>query len=568
MNTSVKIVLTVLGFCLSVSLSAQTQKHTVQQGETVYAIGRKYNVSPNEILRLNPSLGAGDNIRPGQILTIPQGKATSATPSTPAASTQQPATQQPAAPVQQPTYTIEVPARSQAQTPIATIPPQGAQQQNGYLNSGCKEMYKIQKKDNLYRIALNYGLSIEELVEANPGLTPDSKLKKGEFLCIPYSRAERQAEANRIAAEKAAAEAAIKAKMKSYSKHMNVAVLLPIKEGGDRGNKMLEFYRGLLMAADSIKYQGTSVDIYTYHSGASANDMKFVLTKPELKNMDLIFGPLDAAQASVLSDFCLQHNIRLVMPFATTNTYGQNNPYVYHASINAETARKNAVDLIVDKFNNHDYVILSTGAGDERGARFTSELRTQLTAKGNNVRTLHIDSDEATYVAAFNQFRNNLIIPDASSLSTTAALARKLQNFKKAHPEFKISVIGYPEWPTYVSTLLADFYALDTYAYCTFYRNPTEGRVTTFENRFKQNFKKDMAHTFPRYGMFGFDLGYYFMHGLVTQGDNFEERQGALRFIPYQNAFQFGRSSANTSFTNKQVMLVHYTNSQRIEIIK
>lgn len=68
--------------------------------------------------------------------------------------------------------------------------------------------------------------------------------------------------------------------------------------------------------------------------------------------------------------------------------------------------------------------------------------------------------------------------------------------------------------------------------------------------------------------MFGFDLGYYFMHGLVTQGDNFEERQGALRFIPYQNAFQFGRSSANTSFTNKQVMLVHYTNSQRIEIIK
>lgn len=549
-----KILLASIGLVFALGISAQSQKHVVQQGETVYAIARKYGVSPNEILKLNPSLGNGDKIRPGQALTLPN----SAHPSASQTMSQNGnVTQEP------PTYTIEV-----RQKENVAAPQHNNDNHGGYLNSGCKEMYRIQKKDNLYRIALNYNLTVEEICEANPGLTPNSKLKKGELLCIPFSRAEKKAEADRIAAEKAAQEAALASQRNRYKERINVGVILPLKEKSDRGTKMLEFYRGMLMAADSVKRQGTSINIHTYHSGATAADIKVLLNKPEMKNLDIIFGPLDAAQASALSDFCMQNKIRLVMPFATTNTYGQNNPYVYQASINSENARRTGADKVSEHFKNCNYIILSTDKADDRGTQFTSEMRSQLTGRGQQVHTLNINADETAFIGAFNQFRDNLVIPDASSLTTTTALVKRLKTFKQQHPEYKITLLGYPEWPAYVNTLLNDFYALDTYAYCTFYRNPSDSRVLAFENRFKRNFKKEITKTFPRYGIFGFDLAYYFLHGMAQLGTYFDEKSNTLDYRPFQNGMLFDQRTPNNAHINHQIYLIHYQNSQKVEVIR
>lgn len=61
-------------------------QHTVSQGETLYAIARKYNKSYNEIKEANP--GLSDNIVPGQVITIPNTTGTvQAAPSSPASST-------------------------------------------------------------------------------------------------------------------------------------------------------------------------------------------------------------------------------------------------------------------------------------------------------------------------------------------------------------------------------------------------------------------------------------------------------------------------------------------------
>lgn len=580
MKASIKILLAAVGFAFSLGMAAQQQKHTVQQGETVYGIARKYGLTVNDIVRANPNIGNGDRITVGQALIIPQ----KAQPTTQPVQTAQPQTQQttpansnvqthqePAA------YTIDLPKRDdnkvQQQTTTTTTHPI---QQGGFLNSGCKEMYQVKKKDNLYRIALQYNLTIEELCAANPELKPDTKIKKGSWLCIPFSRAEIQAEADRVAQEQAKAKAdreavekAIAAATKSTSKkHLNVAVILPLKAGGDKGMKMVEFYRGLLMAADSVKQQGTSIDIYAYHSGTTASDVKVILAHPEMKTMDLVFGPLESAQASALNDFCMQNKIRLVTPFSTTNTYGQNNPYTYQASINSEAARKNAVNKVTGYFTNHNYVILSTGMGDDRGTKFTNDLRSRLTALGQNVQTLDMNSDDATFATVLNQFRDNLIIPDASSLSATTALTKKLQAFKQNNPIYKITLLGYPEWPTYAGNLLSSFNNLDTYAYSTFYRNPNDYRVTAFEAKFKKNFAREIAVSYPRYGIYGFDLGYYFMNGVSKLGDYFDEKYPTLRYNAFQNGFSFEQSNESAAHINQQIILVHYSNGQRVEVIK
>ena len=50
-------------------------KHVVKKGETLSSISRMYGVKVKDIVKANPALGAKANIRPGQKLTIPGGKA-------------------------------------------------------------------------------------------------------------------------------------------------------------------------------------------------------------------------------------------------------------------------------------------------------------------------------------------------------------------------------------------------------------------------------------------------------------------------------------------------------------
>lgn len=45
--------------------------YTIYEGETVYCLGRRFNIAPNDILVLN-GLGANDNVYPGDVLKIPK----------------------------------------------------------------------------------------------------------------------------------------------------------------------------------------------------------------------------------------------------------------------------------------------------------------------------------------------------------------------------------------------------------------------------------------------------------------------------------------------------------------
>ena len=56
-------------------------------------------------------------------------------------------------------------------------------------NVSVRETYKVKKKDTVYGIAHKFGISIDELLAANPGATDaDFNLKKGMTLNIPFPK--------------------------------------------------------------------------------------------------------------------------------------------------------------------------------------------------------------------------------------------------------------------------------------------------------------------------------------------------------------------------------------------
>lgn len=280
--------------------AANAQKetyHTIASGETLYRLTVKYNVSAKAICDANPGLSA-ENFRIGQVILIP---------STTEAETMAP------------TETLS------NNTVVANnnIP--------GPIESRCRDMHKVKRKETVFSISREYGISEAELIAANPELKGENKIKKGTFLCIPYPKAQTEQSAQLQATPTNSELFRENRKETERFSTIKAAVILPFLDGVSKSesSRMVEYYEGLLMAVDSLKRTGTSIDLYTYNSGPESASLNSILGKSEMKDMDIIFGPLYQQHIEPLAEFAKKQDTRLVIPFTSKDNTVFQNPAVY-----------------------------------------------------------------------------------------------------------------------------------------------------------------------------------------------------------------------------------------------
>lgn len=423
-----------------------------------------------------------------------------------------------------------------------------------------QNLHQTKKGETVESVADLYGITPKELLEANPEIHKN-KLKKGTLLNIPQRKEEPAAEIeNPILPEQET--------KKDHYDFLRIAVLLPFEENSDKGQKMVEFYRGMLMAADSLKNEGVKVEFYAFHTGNDEATLRTILEEEGLEGMNAIFGSSNPVQLPLLMDFCQRNQVRLILPFSASNVNPEGHPLLYLATPTSALQQEELADMVCQNWKDKNFVILQTGQPDERGTRATELLRGRLADSGIATRNMPLDGDDFAIEAQLNQYHENCIVPDNTSIKTLNMFFSRASSFLKAHPQYKISLLGYPEWQTYTNSLLKEFYTYNTYFYTPYYRNPLLERTTQIENAFATNFHTNMQATFPRFGTMGFDLALYFLRGMSQLGDYFEERQQELEYIPFQHPFRFLRTGDNDGFTNHALMLIHYTPSQTIEIVQ
>lgn len=192
-------------------------------------------------------------------------------------------------------------------------------------------MHKVKRKETVFSISREYGISEAELIAANPELKGENKIKKGTFLCIPYPKA--QTEQN-IQSQAIPTDSELfrenRKKTERFST-IKAAVILPFLDGVSKSesSRMVEYYEGLLMAVDSLKRTGTSIDLYTYNSGPESASLNSILGKSEMKDMDIIFEYLYQQHIKPLVRFAKKQDTRLVIPFTSKDNTVFQNPAVY-----------------------------------------------------------------------------------------------------------------------------------------------------------------------------------------------------------------------------------------------
>ena len=161
-------------------------------------------------------------------------------------------------------------------------------------------LHQVKRKETIFGISRMYDLTIEELLEANPEMKePGYELKKGTMLKIPYpgktSSASNPSSSSMPSSSSNASQASQASSASNNSgiadRPIRLGVMLPLHDINGDGRRMVEYYRGVLMACDSLKKLGISVDVHAWNAAEDAN-IPQLLTDPAAANCDLIIGPL------------------------------------------------------------------------------------------------------------------------------------------------------------------------------------------------------------------------------------------------------------------------------------
>ena len=154
-----------------------------------------------------------------------------------------------------------------------------------------RSTHKVKRKETIFGIARMYDLSIEDLIKANPEMKePGYELKKGAVINIPYAKPD----SSKITYTEKPAVAPVASQTPVddvRQREIRVGVMLPLHNINGDGKRMVEYYRGILMACDSLKKTGLSIDVHAWNAAEDA-DMSMILQDPAAAKCDIIFGPL------------------------------------------------------------------------------------------------------------------------------------------------------------------------------------------------------------------------------------------------------------------------------------
>jgi LysM repeat protein len=321
--------------------------HVVLEKQTLYSISKAYNVSIEDIYKLNPTLQE-QGLKKNSIILIP----------------------------------VAEPVKEEVKAAEETEAKEAKEIKEVKTKATKKKIHVRKWYEDIDMIADQYGVTVEEIMAANN--LQSTKLANRQKLVIPASDmvAEEIAEAypttetpdlttpesENTVTDSTNNEVQQDAIAQHYGP-VKATLLLPMRNAeGKLSRNNMDFYSGAMMAIYDMAQKGIDIDVNTYDLA----DQSIHVNKEDLEDSDIIIGPVSAAdQTRVLqasSDSC-----RLISPLdpRSEKLVGQ-----YSRLIQAPTPHKiqyqDLTSWIKEEMQENDKVIMFS----ERTARINEAVNT------------------------------------------------------------------------------------------------------------------------------------------------------------------------------------------------
>ena len=547
------------------STTRQVIEQQVVAKQTLYSISKMYGVEKEEIIRLNPEIENGI-IKIGQILRIPVSDKTKAQVQDNVAKqiNSDKTTVQHEVKAQQPVLpkkkyvTYEVKSRKETLYGISKqfgVSINEIIEANPYAQDGIKKgdilqipvveenipktsgsdiLHIVKPKETIYGISKQYNITKEDLLRANPKL--ENGLMIGDTILITSSSPQPTTTPtdNNAIVQKA-----------TY----RIAYMLPFFAEVDKNSthldRFIEFYRGSLLAMEKIKEQGISLEVYTFDTQLGTAKINDILKNGIPKTVDMIIGPAYPEQVAIVADYAKKNNVIQIVPFTSQISNSDRFALQYQFNPSSADLDKAIINNILDKHRTDNVFIVNFASQNSKSYHLPERLEKALKSNSIKYTKLKANSLTADNISALNRNANNLIV--LSSCSTqefkdfvgavsadnknyTFVVENDIFNYAKADKSLKNKNIV---------------------TYSLFNATPED----KYLNAYSRYFTVRTQQSTPNYDLLGYDITLYFCKALQPNKQLIFPQDIALQ----QSTFNFTKQ--NNAFLNTGCFIYRLRNN-------
>jgi len=490
------------------------QYHVVSAGETIYSLSRKYGVTVEEIQKCNPEVEYSD-LQINQVLKIP--KKQYSQPKNPE--------------IIMPDTITHLPVNLYWDS-LAIITDSARIER--WLETDCMELIPDPIKRKLtIGLFLPLALRTEEI---NDSLALQVAIMKAEESPGPGENKWKEIK-----------------KLEEELSAINPRII-----------GFLDFYEGVLLALDSLKNAGISIDMYVYDTERDTVLFDKIIQQNEMRKMDLIFGPVETDNLRKVADFGKKNQIPVISPFTDDQILLRDNPYFVQMVPSQEIEFKNWARFLTNYIND-SIIIIYNGDSQERETIdfLKQELYEELANKQifNDLKLKEViindsaEFDMAQFLA--DSAKNIVIIPSTNEAYVSnilTALFLQVANYN-------LKVFGMSNWHKFQSIDLEYMHLMGINYFTSFYVDYKKKAVINFIKKFKQVYNTEPYRVSPRgynLSMYGFDLMYNFATLLSYYRKDFTRCPVNQDYKPMLGPYLFRKAGEDGGFMNQFSTMIEY----------
>ncbi len=456
--------------------------------------------------------------------------------------------------------------------------------------------HHVKKGETLYGISKKYGVSQDLIVELNPKVR--SGVKTGMIIQIPVAVTDQQesGDVDNIDNEATGGETESEQTQMPVSptdtdqtetlddsgeeveeeivpsREATVAVVLPFMLESETPSKQAllytDFYKGMLLAADTLSNRGDSVKIFAFDTMGDINRLKQLLKDDAVKNSSVIIAPDDERQLEAISSAVGGTETKVINVFNVKDSLYLTQNAMVQTNVPHRVMYAKALAAIDKLYPGFMPVIVRNESGRSDKAEFIAYIKDAYRNRG--VEALEIVYDGALLNAQVESLPDDggkyLIIPSSGSLSDFNKMVHAIKTVRESSGDKRtIELFGYPDWTAFRGDAESMLHAVGATVFSRFYYDADGFDTRCLNDAFVRWYGEDMLEGVPNHGVLGFDVGNLVIRNLRENNGFFNPMVGD--YVGVQSSFEFERADDNPAagYFNDQVYILRFYPGTKVE---